>query len=263
MAGAGLVRQYPWQPHSLLLGNLAIGNLREQLRLGLSTERGVNAPTLMVAIGALAGFAAQNAALADAAGRTVPGNELALVTTSSGARYIVGGLVDRLMFDQRDAEVVVSTLVAAAAVTHGADPMTLPDYPEISGHVAGTIGTDAFGLVRAPDDDTPRQQPIECLTQLWPVFEGLMRLPPPAQVKTPEEPPLDEACWPIIAALAADQFIERARDVLAPHISAALVIEAAIVAAKIDPEHIVPGRWSLEPSSGGVRVSRTHNAMRS
>lgn len=261
MATTGLVRPYPWQPQSFLLGNLAIGNLREQLRLELSTERGVNAPTLMVAIGALAGFAAQHAAMIEAvatcaAGLTVPSDNLALLTTPRGDRHICGSLIDRPLFVTAGLQVSVSSLIAAAAITHGADPLGLPDDDEIAGHVAGTIGTDAFGRVRAPTDDTPRQQPIDCLTQLWPLFEGLLQLPPPAQVRAPNEPPLDEACWPVIAAMAADQFIERARDVLAPAVAAALVIEAAVIGSLIDPEQIVPGRWALDVGSGSLKVRR-------
>jgi hypothetical protein len=63
MATTTSVTSYPWQPESTITGNLAIGNLRDNLLKRSKTERGTHAETLLTAVGALAGFAAQNAAL--------------------------------------------------------------------------------------------------------------------------------------------------------------------------------------------------------
>ena len=54
----------PWEQDIVgeTTANLAIGGLRETIMRGLTDERGVHAETLMVVIGALAGFAAQQAA---------------------------------------------------------------------------------------------------------------------------------------------------------------------------------------------------------
>jgi hypothetical protein len=53
----------PWQPQSFITGNLAIGNIHENLLRFLRTEAGIHAETLLTATGALVGFAAQHAAL--------------------------------------------------------------------------------------------------------------------------------------------------------------------------------------------------------
>jgi len=54
------------------LHNLALGNLHASMLQWLKDEAGVHAETLMVAIGALAGFAGQNAALVRIEKRDVP-----------------------------------------------------------------------------------------------------------------------------------------------------------------------------------------------
>src|SRR6266700_1496809 len=54
--------QYPWAgTDDEIVVNLAIGSLRDSLMRWLTTERGVHAETLLVSIGAIAGFAAQRA----------------------------------------------------------------------------------------------------------------------------------------------------------------------------------------------------------
>src|SRR5436305_14260878 len=57
--------KFPWEgdTDATIMANLAIGNLREALQAWLRSERGVHAETLMVVVGALAGFTAQTAAL--------------------------------------------------------------------------------------------------------------------------------------------------------------------------------------------------------
>src|SRR5690348_5312014 len=53
---------YPWAgTGDEIAVNLAIGSLRDSLIKWLTTERGVHAETLIVATGAIAGFAAINA----------------------------------------------------------------------------------------------------------------------------------------------------------------------------------------------------------
>ena len=65
--------QYPWEgTGDEIVVNLAIGSLRDSLMKWLTTERGVHAETLLVSIGAIAGFAAQTAALERMNKRDVP-----------------------------------------------------------------------------------------------------------------------------------------------------------------------------------------------
>jgi hypothetical protein len=52
---------YSWQPNSTKTAPRAIGDLGVGLKRDLLTQRGVHTETLMTVVGALAGFAAQNA----------------------------------------------------------------------------------------------------------------------------------------------------------------------------------------------------------
>src|SRR5438270_1453346 len=66
--------QYPWTgTGDEIAVNLAIGRLRDSLMKWVTTERGVHAETLLVSAGAIAGFAAQAAALERIKARDVPG----------------------------------------------------------------------------------------------------------------------------------------------------------------------------------------------
>src|ERR1043165_8205749 len=59
-AGRTEAVQYPWEgTGDEIVVNLAIGSLRDSLMQWLTSERGVHAETLLVSIGAIAGFAAQ------------------------------------------------------------------------------------------------------------------------------------------------------------------------------------------------------------
>ena len=52
--------RYPWAgTRDEIAVNLAIGSLRDSMLKWLTSERGVHAETLLVSIGAIAGFAAQ------------------------------------------------------------------------------------------------------------------------------------------------------------------------------------------------------------
>ena len=91
--------QLPWQPQSEIRGNLAIGNLRENILPFLAVVGGAHAQTLHATMGALAGFAAQNAALDRAAAATasdgqVPFDGLVLAGGQSGERWLAGNWID-------------------------------------------------------------------------------------------------------------------------------------------------------------------------
>src|ERR1043165_4439944 len=65
--------RYPWSgTDDEIVVNLAIGSLRDSLMKWLTSERGVHAETLLVSIGAIAGFAAETAALDRMKKRDVP-----------------------------------------------------------------------------------------------------------------------------------------------------------------------------------------------
>ncbi|RYZ75971.1 MAG: hypothetical protein EOP05_06415 [Proteobacteria bacterium] len=82
---------------------MAVGNLRESILKVLANEQGVHVETLMAALGALQGFAAQNAALkrfhhARTNNEVVPENALALVRTVDEKRFLFGDWINKAIF---------------------------------------------------------------------------------------------------------------------------------------------------------------------
>ena len=251
----------PWAPHCPIRGNLAIGNLRENLLQAMSTERGIHAETLMAAIGALAGFAAQNAALDRAAAVTLAGESLEqysviLVDTKTGERHLVGEWINEPLFESRgDGSFPLWGFIAAAAQDGGAALDRLADIREMAGHVAGSLGGPDYGKLRAPAGHTPGMQPNDLLAHLWPLLGQIIRLPAPQSIEE-REPPLSEMHWPVIISIVAGQYLRMIKDVLAPQIAFALCMESAVISSKLDPERIEPGKWELQPVAGRLTVRR-------
>src|SRR2546421_3554041 len=138
-----LKERLPWQPQSEIRANLAIGNLRENMLRFLAADGGVHAQTLLAAMGALAGFAAQNAALNRAAAATssggkVPVDGLVLVGGKSGERYLAGSWINVHLFNETGSVLPVWGFLAGAGVQAGAPLQELADTGEIVRHVATT-----------------------------------------------------------------------------------------------------------------------------
>src|SRR5437899_11075110 len=90
--------RFPWEPESVNRANLATAALR-QILLQKIPAHGAHAQSLLVAIGAIVGFAAQNAALEQgellASRRDLVGPEsLILRQTKDGRRFLAGRLVN-------------------------------------------------------------------------------------------------------------------------------------------------------------------------
>jgi len=239
--------QFPWQPQSFVLGNLAIGNLRQNMLKRLGGENGVHA-----------GFACQNAALTLAAEYTaqhgyLPPHSIMLATTSTGMRHFLGDWINAPLLGGNSHP--FWGFVAAAAIQTGVKADELPEPGPMAGYVAGTIGTPDFGVLRTPEGHAPVMQPPDLLTPLWPWCCKLLRLPAPAQMGG-EEPPLSETHWPIIIAIVTQQFIGMAKDTLDPRIAANLALEAAIITAKLDPDAYEAGKWAFKVDDGRLSVIR-------
>jgi hypothetical protein len=155
---------FPWGPDGEIAANLAIGTLRNSLLKWLETDRGVHAETLMVVIGAIAGFAAQNAVWQTVArsGKTVrqldPANlhadgSFLFVVSRSGEKFYVGELLNGYLAPEAGAGAAIKyplwNLIAATALEAGVAISDLPDLREMFRYVSKTVGTDAFGIVRA------------------------------------------------------------------------------------------------------------------
>src|SRR5207237_1434585 len=104
----------------------------------------------------------------------------------------------------------------------------------------------------------PALPPNELLRRSWPLACEIFAHPLPAEMSesSRNEPPLDEAHWPIIVAIVTSQFIPMTKDVLDPRIAFALALESAVISSKVDPQSIEPGKWDIQADAGRLTVRR-------
>jgi hypothetical protein len=235
----------PWDGDGEIIANLTIGSLRDSILKWLTGDRGVHAETLMVTIGALAGFAAQNAALRSLGppGTPIPNGALA-VAEAGGEKYYFGDRINGHLIRQTgESKYPLWGYIAAAALEAGMAQRDMPDASEMFGHVARTVGTPQFGIPRAPRKHPFHLTPRVALEGFWPGTKALLSNADDVLLRGLTSLPLHgtsvaEEHWPLIAALVARQFILMARDTLDPRIALSLVMESAIAMSKVDPKTI-------------------------
>lgn len=226
----------------------------------LRAEAGVHAETLLTAVGALTGFAAQHAALLRGATVTsksgfVPKNSVVVAGSNSGQQFLFGDWINLHLFPEQGNRLSLFSFVAGAALKAGVDKKNLPGCAEIAAHVARAVGTANFGIVRAPERNQPHLPPLELVKRLWIPVTKLLQLPAPEQMHV-SEPPLSQLHWPVILSIVASQFITATKDTLSPVTGSALVMEAAVITWKISPEAIQPGSWRLAFKDGQVAITQ-------
>ncbi len=260
--------EYPWKnTDDEIVVNLALGSLRESLLMWLKTEHGVHAETLLVSIGALAGFAMQTAALGRVQRREIPlppgadatisiedlsvhlrkSGLLLKLTAKSGEVFLLGDLLNGYLVPQATSEnFTLWGLVAAAAIGTGVQPAELPDYHPMFGHVVESIDTPEFGIAQVAKEHRPHITPRQALNIFWPRARYILtRTDGPGPTKGCNVPP---RYWPALMDVVAAQFVMQTKDVLDPRIGLALLMESAIATSKVDAK-TVP-QTAPPPASG-------------
>jgi hypothetical protein len=258
MVATTTITSYPWQPDSTATANRAIGDLGVGLMNALKTQRGVHTETLMTVVGALAGFAAQNAALTSitAATSSAKPRSFAVVQTKTGGIFLFGDAINAYLFPEAGSVLPLAALVSGAALSSGAKQEELPNIGEIAAHIASVVGTPEFGKLRVPPGVAPQLEPLAALRKFWPQTLAILARPPPRPLFRRQEAPLQEIHWPIILGLVASQFIRISQSALHARISAALVMESAVITSKIDPETIEPGKWRIDTGESATPITR-------
>lgn len=233
--------------------------------LWTTIEGRVHAETLLVAIGAIAGFAAQSAALARVRKADIPkpnkpvrsvqeftdylreSGLFLIATTKSGEKFYFGDLINGYLVPQATSTHPLSSFVDAAALAAGLKPSDIPDYREMFAHAARTVGSPEFAHLRVEQEHQPQIAVRQALDIFWPRAKFLLEKkdgPGPANGHNvaPED-------WPRVTSTVANQLIAKTKDVLEPQIAVRLVMESAIAMSKIDPE-TVPQIWKDAPAAG-------------
>jgi hypothetical protein len=234
----------PWNPDDAIIPNLTIGSMRDSILKWLTGPRGVHAETLMVVTGALAGFAAQNAAFRSIGPPGTPANGAIMEAEAGGERYYFGDRINGYLVQQTGQYAYpLWGFVAAAAMQAGTARADLPNVVEMFDHVSKSIGTPDFGIPRTSKDHPFHLTPRQALEKFWPIAKVLLSNADGVLVRglsgldsDPEgRTSVPEAHWPLVIALVAQQFIKTAKGTLDPRLSFSLIMESAIMMSKVDP----------------------------
>jgi hypothetical protein len=249
--------QYPWAgTDDEIVVNLAIGSLRDSLMQWLTSERGVHAETLLVSIGAIAGFAAQCAVEerirkrdVPGAAKDMPGPELSKllhdrglavrVTAKLGEKYQFGDLINGYLVKQATTvNYHLFGILAAAAAQNGVRYDDLPDPIPMFRHASQTVGTPEYGILHPPEPLDPQFTPRQALDKFWPRVKFIFERTDGQGIDVVKGQSVRPEYWPLIAALVARQFLLMAKDTLDPRAGVGLIMESAIVMSKVDPKTV-------------------------
>jgi hypothetical protein len=234
---------FPWggKP-DFAASNFALANLAMNVKRGLVVDGRLYAVTLMVAIGAIAGFCAQCAfnETMIKTGIAQLGRDYLTVGTADGGLYLFGDALNSYLIPEVAGRLCLWSLVAGAVVKAGVAVADLPDTRPLFASVAGSIGTPTFGVVHAPEGHTPDLQPLRALNLVWPLARKCLT-----------GKGLGDREWgvaafehrPAIASFVAHSYIGEVKDVLDPKLAALLVMEAAIICSKLQPATVVDGQF--------------------
>ncbi|WP_372785382.1 hypothetical protein [Phenylobacterium sp.] len=250
--------RFPWEPESVNRANLVTAALR-QLLLSKLPAKGDHAQTLLVAAGALVGFAAQNAALEQGELLTtrrdlVAPESLMLRKTKDGRRFLAGRWINAALLLGYGHGFPLQRFVIQAAGAAGAKRTEFADYWEMERRIAKSATEGEFGQMEAGEGRVPLGRPQDLLRVFWPTARKVMIAPMPMEVA--DEPTLNEAHWPIAAAIVAARMITQTAEIVPAGIAANLVMEGAFIGSKLDPDLGDPGRWTLAPSPRGLQIAR-------
>jgi hypothetical protein len=246
----------PWEPESAQRAQLATAALK-QLLLQRVVRRG--SQTLLVAAGALAGFAAQNAALEQGELLTrrrdlVAPESLMLRVAEDGRRYLLGRWINASVLLGYGHAFPLQRFAVQAAAQAGVKRSQFPDFWEMERVIAKAAAEPGFGTMAEAPGREPLARPQDVLRALWPGARRIMVAPMP--IDYADEPPLHEAHWCVLMAKLAGQLQAQASPGVDPLVAAGIVMEAAIIASKLDPDLAEAGRWKVAPSARGLQIAR-------
>jgi len=226
----------PWEPDQALAAGLAVQSISKLLAKHIARNNAISPDTLFVTIGALAGFAAQHAVLQDlmARGLTPPCDEMMVVLARTGERYFASDRLNAMLVPERPESVSAYSLIAGAAMSHGATADELPDCLDIFRYAIDSIGTADFGLPRLPEGQRSWLRPRKAVEIFWPsVLTAFTREP---IVPVPDFKLVEPRHWPLLLANVGVYFIGLLTPSgVTPARAVRAFMESAIPMSKIDP----------------------------
>jgi hypothetical protein len=208
------------------LSNGLLAWLQDELRNGKAIQH----ETVLCALGALAGYAAQQA-IREAVvkpGKLTLDQAFVVIETRSGEVFFFGDLLNAVIVSKdggqngtRDkGHASIWKIVSDGGYEAGA--INLPDVSDMIKHCAATVGGQEFGIPRVPDAHMPALLPRDAVSRLWPAARRRLSVVEPMS-------------WPLHLATAAHRLIVELKDTIRPDIAVQIVMEAAVPMSKIDP----------------------------
>ena len=207
----------------------ALGDISTRIADWLMREmkdgRGIHCETILTAIGALAGYSAQQALWEGMVkpGKLAISEAFKIVETPSGAIYFFGDALDQLLASVEPRHLSIWKIVAGGVLGGGGEH--LPEMDNLLRHCAATAGTAQFGLPRLPDDHLPSILPRSALERFWPGARLLLALAAPLT-------------WPLHMAGAAQKLMQQMKGSIAPDLAVKIVMEAAVPMSRVDPSTV-------------------------
>jgi len=219
----------PGRPIPVVIDDVSRGLLTwlmDELRSG----KDVQPETVLCALGALAGYAAQQA-IREAVvkpGKLTVDQAFVVIETRSGDVFYFGDLLNAVIVSKDGGQVgardqghaSIWKIVSDGGYEAGA--RNLPDVTDMIKHCAATVGKEEFGIPRVPGAHMPELLPREAVRRLWPAVRRRLAGSEPMS-------------WPLHLALAAHTLIVELKNELRPDIAVQIVMEAAVPMSKIDP----------------------------
>jgi hypothetical protein len=179
----------------------------------------IHCETAMTVLGALAGFAAQQACWAGIAELgTAQQLVFNTVRVKSGETYYLSNMVNDVLAG-KDHMSFLATVAGAAAKAGGRD---FPDIKGIFTNATETMGSALFGRPRAPAGHVPRILPRDAVNRYWRTANGLVEREHPAR-------------RPALFGLAAGSLLIKMHQSCPADIAFSLAMEAAVPMSRIDP----------------------------
>jgi hypothetical protein len=206
------------------------GGLLDWLSGELRRGKQLQPESVLCALGALAGYAAQQA-IREAVvkpGKLTLDQAFVVIETRSGEVFFFGDLLNAVIVSKdggkngarETGHASIWKIVSEAGYEAGA--INLPDVTNMIKHCAATVGSQEFGIPRVPDAHMPDVLPREAVSRFWPAARRRLTGVAPMS-------------WPLHLAMAAHKLIVELKDAIRPDIAVQLVMEAAVPMSKIDP----------------------------
>jgi hypothetical protein len=233
---AGAPRTWPWDPDQTVAARLAIASLQKFFIRSLSRNGRLQLETVFCTVGALTGFAAQNALRQASlvAGRAETDGLLALESTT-GERFYFGDRLNEILVPHRREDLTVWSVVAGEAMRLGASGLS--DCVEIFERVTKSIGTPAFGVPTLPQGNRPWLMPRRAVEIFWPSVRTAFTREP--VVPVPGFKLVEPRHWPLALAVIGAGYLSLGKESFPPARAVALFMEAAVAMSKLDSAAVI------------------------